>query len=110
MGKGIGHVYKHIQQNCPCPYTKHTFVVPPHVLFTSQHDSTNDYGVTVIYHKQPSPMSKLTTTMKVDTDRNNDDDIMSSETPRKHNNNTPEIPETTTTTKLVQEIVNSSLF
>ena len=63
------------------PYSNHTFVVPPLSLFTSKHDSTNDYGVPVISHKQPSPVSNLTTTTHVDTDSINDEDTRYIETP-----------------------------
>ena len=48
--------------------------VPPYLLLSLQHDIINDCGVTVIIHKKPSPVSNLTITMQVDTDRNNDDD------------------------------------
>ena len=67
MGKGSGCVYKNVQPNCPHPSTNSTFVVPPHLFFILQHDSTNDCGVTIIAHKQTLSVSNLTITMQVDT-------------------------------------------
>ena len=54
MVKGFGIVHKHIQQQCPYPYPNSIFVVPPRFLLTSQHSSTNDFGITEIAHKIPS--------------------------------------------------------
>ena len=101
MGKGFDRVYKHIQIKRPYPYPKSTFIVPSRSVFTSQHDSTNGCGVTLIFHKKTFLVSHLTTTTQVDTGSNNDDDTQSFSTPRKHNNKNPEIPETTTTTTTV---------
>ena len=80
------------------------------MLFTSQHDSTNDYGVTLTFHKQPSHVSNLTTATQVDTESKNDDDTQSVETTIKHYHSTPEIPGTTNTTTPIQATFNSSLF
>ena len=91
MGKGSGCVYKNVQPNCPHPSTNSTFVVPPHLFFILQHDSTNDCGVTIIAHKQTLSVSNLTTTTNVDTDRNNDDDTQYFATPREQNHSTAEI-------------------
>ena len=82
-GKGFSRVYKHNQPNCTYPYPNTTVVVPPRSLLSSQRDSTNDCGVTVIAHTQPSPVSNLTKTNQVDTDINNYDNKQSFETPRK---------------------------
>ena len=109
MGKGFGRVFKKSNKKYPYPFTNSAFVVPTCQLFTSQHDNTNDYGVTVIDHNQPAPVSNLTITTQVDTDSNNDDDTHSVETHRKHNNSTHEITETTTTRTLVQATVNYRL-
>ena len=59
--RGFGRVYKQSSPKCPCPSLNCKFVVPPRFLFTTQHASTNYYGVTVISHMQPSPVSNLTT-------------------------------------------------
>ena len=90
MVKGSGCAYKHIQPNCPYTYFNSTFFVPLRSLFTSQHDITNDYGITLIAHKQLSPLSNLTTTIQVETDSNNYDDTQSVATPINHNHSTPE--------------------
>ena len=74
MGKGFVCVYKHTQPNHPYPYTNRTFFVQPQFLFSPQHDITTTYGVTIISHNQPSPVSNLTTTTEFETDRSNDDD------------------------------------
>ena len=50
---------------------------------------------------QPSPVSNLITTNKVDTDVNNDDDSQSFETPRKHNHSDTEINDTNNITSKV---------
>ena len=110
MVKCFGRVYRNIQQKCPYPSPNTTSSVPPRLLFTSQHDSTNDCGVTENSHKQPSPVPNLTTTNQVDTDNNNDDDTNYVATPIKHNHSTPEITETTATANMVQDAVNSRLF
>ena len=47
------------------------------LFLSSQRARTNDFGVTAIVHKQPSPVSNLTTTKKVDTDSRNDDNTQS---------------------------------
>ena len=59
--KVFGHVYINIQPNSLFPSTNTTFVVPSRYLLSPKHDSTNDYGVTVFAHNQPSPVSNLTT-------------------------------------------------
>ena len=74
MGKYFGRVYKHSQPNCSHPYTNTAFVVTTQSLLTSQHYSTTYCGITVIGQKQPSPVSKITTTNQVDNGINNDDD------------------------------------
>ena len=98
MGKFIGTVYKHSQQNCPYPSPNTTIFLPVGYLLSSQCDSKNDCGATLIAHKQSSHVSNLTTTKQVDIDRKNDDNTHSFATPRKHNNSNPEISKTTTTT------------
>ena len=77
MGKGYCRVYKYIQPNSLYKYHNSTFVVPLRLFFTSQHDSTNDCGVTVIVYNKSSFVSNITTTTHVDTDSNNDDDTHS---------------------------------
>ena len=81
MGKGFGYVKKYMQKKSPYPSPNRKFVVPPRSLFTSQHDSNNDYSVTVISHKQPSSVSNLTTTTQIDTDSNNYGDTQYIATP-----------------------------
>ena len=110
QGKGFFCAYKHRDLNCAYPPPKTTFVVPLRSLISSQCDSTNYFGVTVISHKQPSLISKLTTKNKVDIDRNNDDEKQSLTTPRKHKHRIPEITETTTTTNPFQHQVYSCLY
>ena len=73
MGNGFGHMYKHSQPKCTYPSPNSTCVVSPCSLFTSQQDRSNDFGVTVIAHNQPSHVSNLTTTTQVDTDSKNYD-------------------------------------
>ena len=99
--QGFGRVYKHSQPNFPHPYPSSKFVVPTRSLFTSQYDSNNDCCVTVIVHKQPSPVSNLTTTTQVNNDRIHYYVTQSMISPRKNNHSTPELPETTNTTTLV---------
>ena len=82
-GKGIGHVYKSGQPNCPYPYPNTTFVITPPSSLSSQPDSTNDFGVTLIANNQPLPVSNITTTNQVDTDSNNDYDTWYFADPRK---------------------------
>ena len=84
--------------------------MPTHYLLLTQHDITNDCCITVIYHKQHLPVSKLITTNQVDTERNNYYDTQSFATPREHNHRTPEIPETATTTTTFQPNVYSYIF
>ena len=91
MGKGIGHSYKHSQPNCPYRNPDNKSVVTPHSSLSSQHDITNNSGVTLIACNQPSPTSNLTTTTPFDTDSNNDDNTLYFSTPRKYNNSNPEI-------------------
>ena len=79
-------------------------------LTTSQHDSTNDCGATVIAHKKTFHVSNLTTTTQVDTDSNNNDDTQFVENTIKHNHIIPDIHETTTTNTPVQATNNSRLF
>ena len=79
-------------------------------MLSSQHDSTNYCGVTVIDHKQPSPVSNLSTTKQFDTDSKNYDITHSFATPIEHNHVTLEKPETTTTNTPVQTNVYSRLF
>ena len=76
MGKVFGRVHKYIKPNF-------TFFVPPCNFLSSNCDSSNYFGVTVIYHKQPSPISNLTTTKQVDTNRKNYDNTQSFATPIK---------------------------
>ena len=82
MGKGLGCVYKHIQPKTSYLPPNLKFVMPPCLFFTSQHDITNDCGITVISHKQNLPVTNLTTTTQVDTDSNNYDAKKSVSTPR----------------------------
>ena len=84
MGKGFGRSHKHIQKHCPYPSLNTTFVVLPSLLFTSQHDSTNYYGILVKSHNQPSPVSNLTSTTQFDNGSNNYYDTHSIETPMKN--------------------------
>ena len=90
-GKGIGHVYKSGQPNCPYPYPNTTFVITPPSSLSSQPDSTNDFGVTLIANNQPLPVSNITTTNQVDTDINDDDYSQYFTSPRKHKHVTPKI-------------------
>ena len=108
-GKSFGHVHKYSQPKCPYPSPNLTFVVPPLSQFTSQHDSTNDYGVTVISHKQPSTVSNLTTKTQVITYSNNDDNTQYMVIPSKHNPINPKITETTTTTTPVYTTIHSHI-
>ena len=109
MGKGFCRVYKHIQPKYTYPYPDGIFGVPPRSLFTSQHGSSNNCGVSVISYKHPTPISNLTSKTQVYTDSNNDDYIKSFATPRKHNHSTHDIPGTTTTNTPVQATVYSRL-
>ena len=109
MGKEISHVYKHSQHNWPQPSTNTKFVVPP-VYSLSPHRYRNyDFSATIFPHNKPSPVTKLTTTNKVDTDTNNDDNIQSFETPINHNNRNSGIPDTNTTTTSAQPNVHLGL-
>ena len=78
-------------------------------MFTSQHENTYDYGITIISHKKPLPVSKLTVTTQIDIDINNDDNTQSIVTHKRKYKNTPDITETATTTTPVQATVNSRL-
>ena len=60
MGKGFGRVYNHIQKNFTYPYPNTTFFVPPCSLLSSQHNSTNYFGITIIPIKQPLAVSNIT--------------------------------------------------
>ena len=82
MGKGFGCGYKKSQSICPYKSTNTIFSTAC-LLFISQHDSTNYYGVTVIDHKKTLPLSNLTTTTKDDTDSKSDDDTPYFPTPEK---------------------------
>ena len=109
MGNGIGRVKKKRQPKYPYQSPNNTFVLPPCSSLSSQRDITNYCCVTLVAHKQHLPVSNLTTTNQVDTDRNNDDDTQSLKKSIKHNSSTPEIPDTTTKNTLVQPNVNSLL-
>ena len=78
-------------------------------MFTSQHENTYDYGITIISHKKPLPVSKLTATTQIDTDINNYDNNQYIITHKIKYKNTPDMPETATTTTPVQSTVNSRL-
>ena len=108
--KGFSRVYNHIQTTYPYPYPNSTIFIPQHSLFTSKYDRNNNYDVAIISHKQPSPVSILTTTTQVDTNSNNDDNKQYISTTRKHNHSTPEITEITTATTPVQATVNTILL
>ena len=79
-------------------------------MLSSQCDSTNECGLTIIAHNQHSSVSNLTTKNQVDTDSNNDDNIHFFANTRKHNYVTPEIRETSTKTTPVQPNVYYHLF
>ena len=98
MGKGFGSVYKHIQLKISYSSTNITLVVPPRLLFISKSDSTDDWGVIVIYHNQTLPVSNLTATTQVDNDSNNDDDTHYFSTLIKHKPHNPKTSETISTT------------
>ena len=110
MGKFSGSVYKLRQPNCSYSSLDSTFVGPPRLLFTSQHDSTNDCGVTIVSHEQILRVSNLTTTSQVDADSNNYDNTQPSVTPIKHSHSAPEIPETNSATTPAHDVVYSRLF
>ena len=93
----------------PYPFPNIKLVLLPHSLFTSQHNSNNNYGVTVIAYKKTWPVSKLTTPIRVDTDSNNDDNKQYFETPIKNNHSTPETLETNNKNAPVQATVYSHI-
>ena len=66
-GKGIGCFYKHNQLKCLLPPLNTTFGAISRSVLSSQNDSTNICGVTLIAHNKPLPVSNLTTTDQVDT-------------------------------------------
>ena len=109
MRKGFDRVYKQIQPNFTYPFTNIKCVVPPHSLFASQHDSTNDCGITIIPHKKNVPVLNLTTTTQVYSDRKMITTHSILQPPRKYIHGTPEINETTTPTNPVQVTGNSHL-
>ena len=68
MGKGIGCVYEHIHFKWTCPSPNTTFVVLPCYVFSQNNYSTIGCSDSIIVLIRPTPLPKLTTINKVDTE------------------------------------------
>ena len=79
-------------------------------MSSPQNGSTNYCSANIIAHNQPSPISNLTITDRVDNEVKNDGYTQYFETPRKQNHCTPEINDTNTITTQVQPNLHPRLL
>ena len=85
MGKRVGHVYKHIQNNYPYPSLNKTFSVPPCSTNTTPHVTNGGISASLDGIFKDKPLSSTNTTNKLDNSVNIDNKSQSFSTSRKHN-------------------------
>ena len=97
VGKGIGHIYKRNQRNCPYPYPNTNFFIPQHPDSYTQTQNTSVCDAAVFSHDLDYCVLDKNARNHVNTDVNNNDDSRSFENDWKNNRSSTSFGDTKTT-------------